>query len=281
MKKFSLIMATINREKEVKDFFESLENIDYNLNDIEIVIVDQNKNGLIDKIVEEFKEKMCIKHLKSNLVGLSKNRNLGLDNSSGEIVCFPDDDCKILKNTLKKVEEKFKENTKIRIVLGRIIDEKGNDSLKKWDKFEKKLGRINFFSKVSSITIFSKNTKIKFDEQLGVGAKFGSCEDMDYIYNILKYDEGIYSPEIILYHPQADIKNFSQSKAYNYGLGFGAFFGKRKGLIYTSIYCCIIIKVFFKMIVCLLKNREQGLILWNSLKGRCEGFFRYLNGGKD
>ena len=38
---------------------------------------------------------------------------------------------------------------------------------------------------------------LNFDENLGVGARFGSCEDADLIYKIL--EKGIYTPKIELW----------------------------------------------------------------------------------
>lgn len=223
-KNFSLIVATINRTKELDELLDSIKNINYDLEQIEVIIVDQNKNSILEEIILKYKSNFEIIHIKSEIKGLSKNRNIGIKIANGEIICFPDDDCKYIEDTLKKVEQILGKNEEIKFVMGRIIDQAGNDCLKKWSKKIEHITKKNFLEKVSSITIFLRKNDIYFDEKLGAGEYFGSSEDVDYIYkNLEYYKNAIYNPDIVVYHPKSDSDNFNYKKAYTYGLGFGAF----------------------------------------------------------
>lgn len=90
--KFSLIFCTINRLKECETFFYFLENQTYK--NFEIIIVDQNSHNKIKNIISKFPfVSRNSKYFKVNFKGLSRARNFGLKHVTGEIICFPDDDC--------------------------------------------------------------------------------------------------------------------------------------------------------------------------------------------
>ena len=96
--KISLIVATIGRRDSLMLMLQSILSTSYDLSKIEIVIVDQNQNSLLDDISKLYST-LTIIHIKSSVVGLSTNRNIGFKESSGDIICFPDDDCKFYPNT--------------------------------------------------------------------------------------------------------------------------------------------------------------------------------------
>lgn len=97
--KFSLILATLGRDKEVANFLESLKNQSYK--NFELIVVDQNQDGKIDNIIQEYKKDFFINHIKIKEKGLSYARNVGLKYINGEIVAFPDDDCEYPENLLE------------------------------------------------------------------------------------------------------------------------------------------------------------------------------------
>lgn len=276
-KMFSLIVATINRTKELDELLNSIKNSDYNLEKIEVIIVDQNKNLILEEIIFKYASEFKIIHIKSEIKGLSKNRNIGIKVASGEIICFPDDDCKYTKDIFSKVEQGLESNRKIDFIMGRIIDQEGNDCLKKWPKKSEVITKENFLEKVSSITIFLRKNNIKFNEKLGAGEYFGSSEDVEYIYENLKYyKKASYNPNIIVYHPKSDSSNFNYKKAYSYGLGFGAFCRKNlnfhffKILILGSAWAAV--RAFFNLGK--LDFSEAKTWGYSSI-GRLRGFLEY------
>ncbi|MGL4997882.1 MAG: glycosyltransferase, partial [Cetobacterium sp.] len=107
-KVFSMILATKNREKEVDEFLDSIKKSDYNLEKVEVIIIDQNQEIDLTSIINKYEENFDIIYIKSKLNGVSKNRNLGIKISRGKIISFPDDDCQYLNNTLKVVEDLIK-----------------------------------------------------------------------------------------------------------------------------------------------------------------------------
>lgn len=270
---FSLVVATINRKKEVEEFLESIKSGKFPLDKIEVILVDQNKKIDLKEIVEKYKAFFDLIYIRSEEKGLSKNRNKGFEKASGDIVAFPDDDCKYSEDTLIKVFENFKNNPNLDAVIGRIIDEEGEDCIRKWGRKFEKVTPSNFYSKMSSITLFKKNkNKIKFDEELGAGAKFGSSEDADLLYKMIKNrDNVVYDPEVILFHPKG-FNNFDEKKAYSYGVGHGVFCRRNLDAHILKIYFMGVGLVVFRIIKSILTFDKINLkIWWNSLKGRIDG----------
>lgn len=227
--KFSLIVATYGRERELKDLFNSLLNSDYK--NFEIILVDQNVGGWLVDLVCEFSTKLNIKHIKSEKKGLSLNRNIGLLSATGDVVCFPDDDCTYYNDTLNVVNDFFN-TTSFDFVLGRIYDRSLKcNVIKSWPKTERVLNYLNTYFYSSSITIFSRVKQIRFDERLGAGTYLGSCEDPDYILRHMKNDlHGRYTPKIEVNHPIPTLDSFNINKRISYARGFGFFLKKHIGL---------------------------------------------------
>lgn len=272
-KTFSLILATVGRKREVREFLESLELSNYPLEKVEIIIIDQNKNDLIKEIIKDYTKKLKIIYIKSQEKGLSKNRNIGLKYISNEIIGFPDDDCKYFPETLLKVSHNFNTNLNIDAIIGRLVDEEGKDCIRRWGKKEMKVTKTNFYTKTSSVTIFEKNKSIlRFDEELGAGSKYGSSEDVDFLYRLLKLGKKIYyNPDIIVYHPKPK-NSFTKEKAYSYGVGHGTFVKKNLDMYVIDIYIKGIVFTILRIIKNIILFDKENLILYfSSLKGRIEG----------
>jgi hypothetical protein len=126
-----------------------------------------------------------------------------------------------------------------------------------------------------SFTIFIRADAIKqfrFDEQLGVGAEYGSGEESDLLLYLLKNNnKGRYNADTYIYHPY---KVDNTTRAFPYGKGFGALYKKAitayKYYILFPIFIYLLIKQ--ALMICLHPS-EEGRIA--SLKGRLFGFIHY------
>jgi glycogen synthase len=85
---FSIVINTYNRAHTIRNTLESLEYL-RNRN-FEVVVVNGPSTDDTELILDEYKER--IKYLKCDEANLSKSRNIGINASSGDIVCFIDDD---------------------------------------------------------------------------------------------------------------------------------------------------------------------------------------------
>lgn len=273
---FSLIMATYGRTREVIEFLRSLTCLEPGSPTFEVLIIDQNDHLDLDPLLAPFQSSFPLKHIKSSRRGLSLSRNIGLQQARGEIVAFPDDDCTYYPDTLKKVMEKFSQSPELRLCLARIFDRKTDKNLiKNWPELSRPVGVWDFYFVYSSITIFSKNTKILFDRRMGNGARYGSSEDFDYIYrNLRRGETTIYFPDIHLWHPDQVSVQFSDEKIYSYGEGFGACCRKNLSLPILSIFLQAMAFHTAQMLFYLLTGKfVLARRKWLTMKGRLHAFF--------
>lgn len=241
--KFSLIVATLGRKNELEEMLYSLNECDFNLNEIEIILVDQNPPGYLDSTLKTISLKN-IKHLVSSQKGLSLNRNIGIEHATGEIICFPDDDCKFYPDTFSTVDNYLK-NPGLNFCIGKIFDRSTNKNIiKKWPNNKFRINKFNSYFVNSSITLFVKKySAIEFDDLMGVGASFGSCEDADYIYRLLeKKNLGYYFPDIHMWHPSPVPQKISLDKVYRYASGFGFFIRKDCDFVKVILFFLLILK---------------------------------------
>lgn len=273
---FSLILCTLNRNDFVKNFYQTISKS--NFKDYEIILVDQNKSNKLLKFVKQFPDIQTV-YIKSEK-GLSVGRNKGLSKVSGQVVCFPDDDCEYPRDILSKIFNKF-QSSNIDLFSVQSRGKDGKISNGNFDKESGKITKYNLWSRVISYTIFVRTKKIgnlKFDENLGVGTKtiFKSGEESDFVIQILnkKNINTYYDHTLFIYHPHLKtsfedimkrIENYAPGKAY--------VLKKHKYPIFYQLIFAIfpILKGIIKLILFDKKSNLQFLIA----KKRIEGLIKY------
>lgn len=272
--RFSLIMPTLGRRAEVVLFLQSLKQQTFS--DFELIVVDQNEDSFLQPIIAEYHSDFKIVYIKSLKRGLSLNRNEGLKHAQGNIVAFPDDDCVYQPDTLA-VADRFFSNESYRILTMNTKDQHGSGAVVNLSEKSSTISFSNFLTTGISFTIFVQYERLydlHFDEKLGVGARFGSSEESDFMLNLLmKGYPGFYNANYYIYHP-AKVGLLTADKGFNYGLGMGAMF--KKHIVYHRRYS--LIPVFLKLLI----KSTGGIILTNkrsfyyhSLRGRITGFLAY------
>ncbi len=91
MNKISVIVPAYNVESYLADCLDSILNQTYP--NIEVIVIDDGSPDRSGEIAENYKQKdRRIKVIHQENGGLSVARNSGLDNATGEFVCFIDSD---------------------------------------------------------------------------------------------------------------------------------------------------------------------------------------------
>lgn len=273
--KVSLILATLGRIEDVRIFFESLVNQTYK--NFEVIVVDQNVEDVLDDIVEKYSKIFEIKHIRSDIKGISVNRNKGLFYASGEIVAFPDDDCEYKEDTIEKAVKYLYDKPKT-IYSCRTLERGKNygTGVMATEDCDISVGNVELT--IKSITFFVNikgEVVLLFDTKLGVGAQFGSGEETDYVLELLNRGyKGRYFSCDVVYHPAKKGNYTDLDRAYKYAMGYGALckkeITKRNEPGYYLIYIYKLIRNIGGMI--LTKNR---MYHYTVLKGRIRGFLEY------
>jgi glycosyltransferase involved in cell wall biosynthesis len=240
-----------------------------------LLIIDQNEDNRVRNIYFKYKDKIDIKYIRSGRKGLSFNRNTGLDNCSGDIIAFPDDDCEYTGDILERVVEFFNNNpdycfytcnTRDKNTSGAIFNAKTKDA---------DISVFNFTSTGISFTVFTRMPAIrnfKFDEKLGVGTTLGSGEESDLLLFLLRNrHKGKYHAGHYIFHPA---REETAEKALLYGKGFGAVY--KKAVIkykYFVLFPVFILRLLKGIINIVIHGNKKTRIA--SLYGRILGFVQY------
>ena len=128
--KVSVIVCTKNRPKELMQFLASLATQSVAPDEIIIVDASDTEEAYL-KIKEEFAQKPKIIYIHTK-PGLTYQRNVGIKNSSGEIVFFFDDDMIVDKDFVKEIMKVFEDDSdkKIGGAMGNIVNIESCNSFK-------------------------------------------------------------------------------------------------------------------------------------------------------
>ncbi|MFD0697833.1 glycosyltransferase family 2 protein [Paenibacillus sp. GCM10027628] len=275
--KFSLVMPTKNRTAEVEEFLHSLEQQTYRK--FELIVVDQNEDNRLEPIIKRYEQKFNIVHLRSE-TGLSLARNKGLSIMTGDIVAFPDDDCKYPPILLEQILELSRKNSEYAGFTGQTLNDDFLPSHGKFDSSPGQLNKLNVWKRAISITIFLKREVIEkvgaFDETLGVGANtpWGSGEETDFLIRALNSGYKLfYDPQIIVLHPIAitEYNKAAFQRSYKYNSGMGRVLRKHNYPIWYVMY--LFARPIAGMALAILKGNVKKLPYnWNMLRGRIKGW---------
>jgi glycosyltransferase involved in cell wall biosynthesis len=230
MIRFSLVLATVGRTDELERFLGSLDAQTYR--DYELIVVDQNPDERLAPILASHVDKNPILRLRTESKGVSRARNLGLECASGDVIGFPDDDCRYPPDLLSTVARFFAEHPERDGLTGHSIDEDDkNDkiSMRRFDAAPGPLNRINVWKRGMAPGIFLRRESVQgiwFDEELGPGAgtAWGAGEDTDYLLRLLDREASLYyDPNLVVIHPPGvppyDTKAIRKTYAYSCGVG--------------------------------------------------------------
>jgi glycosyltransferase involved in cell wall biosynthesis len=220
MPRFSLIVPTLGRTKEVAELFASL--VDQNRRDLELIVVDQNDDERIVPLVEALPTGISVRHLRLREKNPSAARNAGLEVSSAEIVAFPDDDCWYPPHLLDRVDAWFRENPEYSVLAVGALDNAGVPSGNRWIQDACDISPLNVLRTTFCSSLFvsglARCRGVYFDPKLNRG------EETDFILRLLGTGlRGRFDRKLHIHHPRRDMLSgtVSRARAKSYGAGMG------------------------------------------------------------
>ncbi|MBI6077503.1 glycosyltransferase [Clostridium perfringens] len=218
-KLISIIMSTYNESKvELNKAIESILNQSYTNYEF-IIILDNPKNDMIKKILNEYSKKddRIKLHFNDENIGLANSLNLAIKMSSGEYIARMDADDIAFEDRLEK-EINFLESNNLDMVSTNRIDIDENDliiskksNLPKLEKINRLLPLGNF---ITHPTVLIKRSVI---ESLNGYRNFPSSQDYDLWLRVLSknYKIGILDEELLFYRIRTNsISNKDKYKQY-------------------------------------------------------------------
>ena len=101
----SVVVPVLNVAKTVRDLMESLMNLDYDEDKLEIIVVDGDSKDGTREIVQEYPFMLVQQEGK----GLNAARNTGIKYSTGEIIAYTDGDCVVPPSWAKSIVANFQD----------------------------------------------------------------------------------------------------------------------------------------------------------------------------
>ena len=272
--RFSLVVATLGRADELRQLFRSLQTQD--CTDFEVIVVDQNADDRLVPIIGAFAPTMPIRHVRAPMRNSSFARNAGVPYCTGDITAFPDDDCIYPAKILSFVADAFASDPQLGILTGPAITPTGKLGSGRWAPSRTLIGMNNAFTTVICFNMFLRRESLAqaggFDEALGVGAEFGSCEENDLVVrSVLAGVKAVYDPTLRVVHPDKRMTPTAVARAFRYGTGVG--YVLRKHRFSVSAVAIFLIRPLGGALVSLLRLRPtQAAYYWQTLRGRLYGW---------
>lgn len=286
--KFSLIIGTFNRSEELSYCLKSICKQSYK--NFEVIIVDQSLNDYTTKLVSKNSD-IEIVYIKTEVTGLSHARNIALKKATGDFCCLIDDDAFYPSSYLEDLNMHIQRSNEKTIFTGKMWDSIMQKPFVNYDAIRDaaymSIREVLRYCPSPCITFPSSLIKDigYFDENFGVGAKYGSCEETDYLVRALNTGYRVkFIDSITVIHPhdmlrERTLKPLNKDKVYNYAVGFGAMVKKNitnHGFFYLNIY----------YVECILKDLGKIILRRNNatteFRGHIDGFLHYeLNRTKD
>lgn len=112
--KVSVIIPTYNRKEKLKRALKSLSYQTYPKNKHEILVVDDGSTDGTDSFLKRAKKEISnLSYFRQKKKGPAAARNLGIKNSTGDIIFFTDDDCIVPKNWIEKFVHMYQKHPEI------------------------------------------------------------------------------------------------------------------------------------------------------------------------
>jgi glycosyltransferase involved in cell wall biosynthesis len=205
----------------------------------ELLVIDQSTDGRTGEIVQSLAaEHPSLRYLHTEKAGLSRAYNIGIRETTGEILAFTDDDCVAPAGWIKSIVSAFELEPDSDLLYGQVLlpatlAHKVDDlpTLAIWEPWRLNRTRSPFRLYGMGANFAARRSLFRkiglFDEVLGGGGPLKSSQDFDLQYRAyIAGSTTTYRPEVQIDH--YGVRTAEQWPATDraYGTGDGAFYCK-------------------------------------------------------
>ncbi|RVT97550.1 glycosyltransferase family 2 protein [Rhodovarius crocodyli] len=273
MTRFSLVVATMGRDADIAVLLDSV--LAQAWPDVEIIIVDQNKDNRVAPVVAAYEKRLPIIHIRTPRPHANAARNLGLGRAGGDVVAFPDDDCILPPGTLSKVARTM-EHEGADVLTGPSASPAGGLGSGRWQPESAPITLRNVWTSVIEFNLWLKRGVAValggFDEKLGPGSVYGSAEGNDLVARAIAAGHRCwYERPLEVIHPDKRLTDVATARAYTYGAGLGVVLARHRPPFMT--WFAFFWRPLVGVAVSLLRGRRHHAgYYWQTFRGRLAGF---------
>ena len=232
----SIIVPVRNGASTIQALLESLQELDYDKRNVDVVVVDGNSTDKTRDIVKKYPVKLLVQQGD----GLNAARNTGIKHSNGQILAFTDSDCVVPRNWVTKIVENFKDPAvscvggSVKGLTGDFVSEYADNSVVPLMPSFKKRGEYNavkpFFRHPAGCNMaFRRNAAEEvglFDENIRYG-----FDEVEFAERVCSAGyKMVLDPNVFVWHKhRATLKEFLKQN-FGYGRGSGLILKLNKGM---------------------------------------------------
>lgn len=212
----SVVVPVYNAQGTIEECINSLLNLDYPKDKIELVFVNNASTDETLGILRRYSPR--IKFYYEGKKGAAAARNKGILNTSAEVIAFTDSDCKVDKNWLKNIVSPL-QDVGIGAVGGRILSKRPCNKIEKFgEKIHDHEKAINEFKPPYVITMnWASRRSVLMDAGL-FDERFIRGQDVDLARKINRAGyRFFYQPEAVIYHSNERTFSGLFSEGYLHG----------------------------------------------------------------
>lgn len=197
-KTISFVISTISDRINQIKLPSKIEGISY------IIVHQKKEESKLDIDVRKLILRDDVKYLPDDGIGLSRSRNVGIENSESDYCYILDDDVKIVDGAINKLIE-LVNNIDVDVATFKVVLPDGSD----FKRYSSRIKSLNIISaaRVCSIemllrTSSIKKNKLKFNESFGLGARYPSGEEYIFLSDCFRKKLiCVYFPYETVIHP--------------------------------------------------------------------------------
>jgi glycosyltransferase involved in cell wall biosynthesis len=185
--RMSAVVCTRNRGDSVRLTVSSLLRNSHP--EFEVIVIDQSTNEETAQAIESLRRDPRFRYVRSTTVGVARSRNQGLRIAHGELVAFTDDDCEVPEDWLEILEQVILAHSRVAVAFCSVRAGPHDPSRGFVPAYDCRGTRIvgSMLEKCTArgmgagLVVRRRSVLALggFDEALGPGARFPSCEEGD------------------------------------------------------------------------------------------------------
>lgn len=269
----SAVVCTRNRGSSVVATIETILANTYP--HFEVILIDQSTNQETEQAIAPFRADARFHYIRSATKGLGRARNLGMAQAQSNVVAFTDDDCTVPTNWLERMAAAFADKPRVTVSFCNVEAAPHNNAegfIPAYMRKDSKLVR-NFWDKCRARGIGAGIAVRRqaalalggFDEELGAGGHFPSCEDGDMAMRALARGQWVYEThEVAVLHYGFRTWNEGKELTRRDWIGIGAAYAKplrcgHWGALVVVLYESLVIGLLIPLSAILRLQKPQGL----------------------
>jgi GT2 family glycosyltransferase len=207
----SIVVCSDGRREGLAGVFDSFARLVLpRIGAAEVILVDNSPVGALRPAFDRLVRGLVLpsRYVAEPRPGLAFAQNRGLEEASGEVVAFTDDDCLAAEDWLLRLSHHFQQDPDLQVLGGRVELHDPADlsvTIKSVQTRETLTAPDQLFGFLHGCNMAFRRGLLErigpFDTRFGAGSTFGSGNDTEFVYRAFKAGCLIaYEPDVLVFH---------------------------------------------------------------------------------